>query len=313
MTLAVLLLMAVLVGGGWLWTPDRPRQALEDKYAAPPSRFVQVAGLRIHLRETGPPAPPNATNAPNVPVLLLLHGFGSSLHTWEPWALALSEKYRVLRIDLPGAGLTGPDPTGDYSDARGVSLLLALLDQLGVDRATLIGHSMGGRLAWRFAADQPQRVDKLVLVAPDGFASPGFEYGKPPEVGLALRAMPYALPKAMLRMGLQPAYADPKAMTEELSIRYHDMMLAPGVRGALIQRMEQMMLQEPTPFLKRISAPTLLLWGEKDAMIPVANAQDYLKVMPTARLVVLPAIGHLPHEETPAAALPALMDFLAGR
>ena len=130
-----------------------------------------------------------------------------------------------------------------------------------------------------------------------------------------MRLMQYALPKALLRMSLDPAYADPARMTDAVVTRYHDMMLAPGVRGALIARMQQLMLQDPVPFLQRIQAPTLLLWGEKDAMIPLANAQDYLRAMqnlrPPVRLVVIPGVGHLPHEETPADSLPAVQAFLA--
>jgi pimeloyl-ACP methyl ester carboxylesterase len=305
MGVAAVVLLVALLGGGWLWTPDKDRAVLEAQYAGPSSEFVDVLGLRMHVRDSAPGAPAGT------PTLLLLHGFGSSLHTWEPWAQALAGRWRVIRIDLPGAGLTGADPTGDYSDERGLQVLAALLDQRGVARATLVGHSMGGRLAWRFAAAYPQRVDKLVLIAPDGFASPGFEYGKPPEVGLTVHLMKYLLPKAVLRMSLEPAYADPAAITDGLVTRYHDMMLAPQVRPALIARMEQLVLQDPVPMLRQVSAPTLLLWGDKDAMIPVANAQDYLRAMPHARLVVLPGVGHLPHEEAAAASMPAVSAFLA--
>jgi pimeloyl-ACP methyl ester carboxylesterase len=303
MTIVALLVFAALAGGGWLWTPDRDRAGLETLYARAPSQFVDVLGLRLHVRDTGPH---------DAPTLILLHGFGSSLHTWEPWALALEGRFRVVRLDLPGAGLTGADPSGDYSDERGVQILAVLMDRLGIRQATFIGHSMGGRLAWRFAADQPARVDKLVLLAPDGFASPGFEYGKAPEVTLPVKAMQFILPKAMLRMSLEPAYADPARISPELIDRYYDMMLAPQVRPALIARMQQLVLQEPTPWLRRITAPTLLLWGQMDAMIPVANAQDYLRAIRGSRLVVLPALGHLPHEEAPETSLPALRSFLEG-
>ena len=300
-----LLAIALLLGAGWLWTPDKARSDLEARYARGPGDFVSVAGLRLHVRDSGPPA-----HRPDAPVVVLLHGFGSSLHTWEPWAQALAGTRRVIRYDLPGAGLTGADPTGDYSDERGMQVLLALLDQLGVARASVVGHSMGGRLAFRFAAAHPGRVDKLVLVAPDGFASPGFEYDKAPEVPALARLMRHALPKALLRMSLEPAYADTRLMTDDTVTRYHDMMLAPGVRDALLARMGQMMLREPTAVLKTIRAPTLLVWGDKDAMIPVANAQDYLRVLPDARIVTLPGVGHLPHEEAPAASLPAVQAFL---
>jgi pimeloyl-ACP methyl ester carboxylesterase len=302
----LMLLLALLVGGNWLWTPDKDRAELERVYAAPPSTFLTVAGLRLHVRDSGPPASAN-----NIPAVILLHGFGSSLHTWDAWASGLQATQRVIRIDLPGAGLTGADPTGDYSDERGVEIIAALMDQLGLARASLVGHSMGGRLAWRFAAAHPTRVAQLVLVAPDGFATAGFEYGKAPDVPAVARLMQYMLPKAVLRLSLAPAYADASKISDDTLTRYHDMLLAPQVRSALLARMAQMALQDPVPWLQRIRAHTLLMWGEQDAMIPVANAQDYLRALPNARLVKYPGVGHLPHEEAPAVSLPALRDFLA--
>jgi pimeloyl-ACP methyl ester carboxylesterase len=243
--------------------------------------------------------------------VILLHGFGSSLHTWEPLARALSGEYRVIRFDLPGFGLTGVDPSGDYTDARSVQVLGALMDRLGLPRASLIGNSIGGKIAWNFAALHPDRVDKLVLISPDGFASPGFEYGKKPQVPPLVRLMRYALPVFMVRQSLAPAYGDPTALTDELVTRYYDLMLAPGVRGAMIARMEQVMLADPVPMLRQIRAPTLLLWGEKDAMIPVANAADYLKSLPDARLVTFPDLGHVPQEEAPDQVSAEVRKFLA--
>ena len=304
MMILSVLLIGLLIGGSWAWTPDAARAELEAIYAKAPSRFVSVDGLRMHVRDSGPK---------DAPALLLLHGFGASLHTWEPWAAALQAEYRVIRVDLPGAGLTGADPSGDYSDERGVRIVSALMEALSIQRATLVGHSMGGRLAWRFAAEEPTRVDKLVLIAPDGFASPGFEYGRAPEVGLAVKAMRYTLPRPLVRMSLKPAYADPDRFSEETLTRYHDMLLAPGVRSALIARMEQLVLQDPTPWLRRIEAPTLLMWGEQDRMIPLANAAAYQRAMPQARLVALPGVGHLPHEEAPAESLPVLQEFLRAK
>lgn len=302
--MTLLLLVAALLGGAWLWTPDADRAVLEARYAGPPSQFLTVAGLRLHLRDTGPPGPGGA------PAVVLLHGFGDSLLGWEPWALSLEKQFRVIRIDLPGSALTGPDPTGDYSDERAVQILLALMDRLGLARASFIGHSMGGRIAWRFAADQPQRVDRLVLLAPDGFASPGFEYGKPADFGPAVGLMRYVLPRVAVRMSLKPGYADPSLITDETVDRLWQLTLAPGVRSALLDRLRSWVPRDPTPYLARITAPTLLLWGEQDAMIPVTNAQDYLRTIKNARLVTLPGVGHLPHQEAPAAALPAVRDFL---
>ncbi len=299
MLAALALVLALL--GGWAWTPDLDRATLEARYLAAPADMVELSGTRLHVRDTGPR---------DAPVVLLLHGFGASLHTWEPWALALQDRYRVIRFDLPGSGLSPPDPSGDYTDARSRALVTAVLDHAGVAQATIVGHSMGGRIAWSYAAREPQRVRALVLVAPDGFASPGFEYGKAPEVPALLSLMRYALPEPLLRRSLRPAYANPDVMTDALAQRYHDLLRAPGARDAMLARMDQIALVDPVPWLRRITAPTLLLWGEQDAMIPVRNAADYQQAIAGSTLVTLPGIGHLPHEEDPAGALVPLRLFL---
>ncbi len=302
----VLLLAALsLIGGGmWLYTPDKPRAALEAEYAGPPSEFIPIAGLRLDVRDTGPR---------DAPVVILLHGLGSRRPTWAPWAKTLSERFRVIRYDLPGFGLTGADPTGDYSDSRSVAVLAALMDALSVTHASLIGNSMGGKLAWQFAAAYPDRVEKLVLISPDGYASPGFEYGKKAKVPMVAKVLPYTLPTFLLRMNLAPAYGDSSRLTDATVKRYRDLMLAPGVRRALLERTAQVMLEPPDPMLRRIEAPTLLVWGEKDRLIPFSNAQDYLKAIPNVRLVSFPTLGHVPQEEEPVRSLVPVETFLSGR
>jgi pimeloyl-ACP methyl ester carboxylesterase len=292
--------VGIVALGVWLYAPDKSRAALETAY---PGDYRTVDGVRLRLRDTGPR---------DAPTVILIHGFGSSLDTWEPWAKALSAKYRVIRFDLPGFGLTGVDPTGDYTDAREIRILVDLMDQLGVQRASLIGNSLGGRIAWNFAALHPERVTRLVLVSPDGFASPGFEYGVAPKTPLMMRALPYVAPRGLLKANLAAAYADPKHLSEATLTRYRDMMLAPGVRPAILTRMGQVILRDPAPTLARIQAPTLLLWGEQDHMIPIANAADYMRDLPHATLVRLPNLGHVPFEEDPAASLGPVERFLAG-
>jgi len=286
----------------WLYTPDKQRAALEARYAAAPSQFLEAAGVRLHVRDTGPREAPS---------IVLLHGFGSSLHTWDDWAAELQTAHRVIRFDIPGFGLTGPDPSGDYTEERAQAVILALMERLGVERAAVIGSSMGGRIAWRFAAAHPERVTKLVLMAPDGFASPGLDYNRPPNVPMLMRVLPYTLPEGMLRGTLTPAYGDPKVVTQPLFERYRDMMLAPGVRQAIVDRMGQHILLPPEPILATIRMPVLLLWGGQDRMVPVTNAQDYLRALPNARLVTFSTLGHVPMEEAPAETAAAVRAFLA--
>ncbi len=294
--------LVILVAiGVWLWTPDKSRAVLEAKYLNAPSDMIMLAGTPLHVRDTG---------LRDAPAVILLHGFGASLHTWEPWAEGLQDRFRVIRFDLPGSGLSPPDSTGDYTDARAIALVQALMDRSGIDRASLIGNSVGGRIAWRFAAQHPDHTDRLVLISPDGFASPGFEYGKAPDVPAVMKLMRYALPKATLKFNIAVGYADPAALNDAVVDRYHDLMLAPGARDAMLARMEQTVLRDPIPLLGRITAPTLLVWGEQDAMIPFANAADYQRSIADVSLVSFPTLGHLPHEEDPAASLPAVRDFL---
>ncbi len=307
MKTALLILVAVLVAvpvavGIWAWAPDRSRAELDARYLGASTRYRDVAGTSLRVRDTGPK---------DAPCIILLHGFGSSLETWEPWAKVLSENYRVVRFDLPGSGLSEADRTGRYDDARSVELVRLLMDQLGVDRAVLVGNSIGGRIAWKFAAAYPERLSKLVLVSPDGFASPGFEYGRPPHIPGFLGLMKYFLPKPLWRANLVAAYADPARLTDAVVDRYGELLRAPGNRAALIDRLRQTVLEDPVPVLRRIETPTLLLWGEQDHLIPYANAADYERALPHATLVSFADLGHVPQEESPQESLPPLLQFLA--
>jgi pimeloyl-ACP methyl ester carboxylesterase len=285
----------------WAWAPDRLRGDLEARYLARRTDQRTVLGVSLHVRDDGPR---------DGPALVFLHGIGSSLHTWEPWARSLAPRFRVVRFDLPGSGLSAVDPTGDYTDERSLALLAALMDQLGVAHATLIGNSLGGRLAWKFAARSPSRVDRLVLISPDGFASPGFEYDKAPDVPASLGLMRRWLPKPLLKMSLEPAYGNPARLRDEVVTRYYELLLAPGARDAMIERMRQCIPRDPRAELQRIRAPTLLLWGRRDGMIPFTNAADYLQAIRHSRLAALDTLGHVPQEEAPDEALAPLMDFL---
>ena len=294
---------AALIGAGiWAWTPDRSRSELEALYWDPSTRYIEVGGTSLRVRESG-----NSHG----PAVILLHGFGSSLETWEPWAQSLGTRYRVLRFDFPGCGLSEPDRSGSYTDSRSLELIEELMDKIGLLDATLIGNSMGGRVAWRFAAAFPSRVHKLVLISPDGFASPGFEYGKPPHVPVALHLMKYFLPRVLVRNYLATAYADPSRLNDSIIDRYYDLLLAPGNRGAMIRRMQQNRLEEPRPILRQIRTPTLLLWGKMDRLIPFSNSADYVRAIPNARLVEFPVLGHIPHEEAPDESLKPVEQFLA--
>ena len=284
------------------WTPDLSREALLQSYSRAGTYPVKVGEQSVFVQDSGPK---------DAPSLVLLHGFGASLQTWDAWAGELEKDRRVLRFDVPGFGLSGPAANNDYSDAADVARLLALLDQLGLQQVALGGHSMGGRIAWNFAVAHPERVSHLILVSPDGFPDPSSTSENTYKVSPWLGLMHYSLPAWALKMGVAPAYGDDKLLTPETLRRYQDMLRAPGVRSAVIERMRQSRNIDPVPLLQSLKMPVLLVWGEKDAFIPISNAQDYLKAIPQATLVSVPRAGHVVHEEAPMASVQAVKAFLA--
>jgi pimeloyl-ACP methyl ester carboxylesterase len=292
----------IILGSLWLWTPDKTRMDLEQIYLSDKDDMMNVNNTWLHVRDEG---------KREAPAVIMIHGFGASLHTWDPWTQELLQDYRVIRLDLPGSGLSAPDANNDYSDTRSIELLLKIMDKKNIDKAVFMGNSIGGRIAWRMASDHPDRVKKLVLIAPDGFASPGFEYGKPPEIPMLMNVMRYALPKPILRANLKQSYGNPENLLESNVDRYYDLLLAPGSRQAMLERLKQTVLINPHESLKSIESPVLLMWGEKDALIPVSNAQDYLNLLSHSRLVSFPELGHVPHEEAPQTTFPAVAKFLS--
>ncbi|MFL1460699.1 alpha/beta fold hydrolase [Roseococcus sp. DSY-14] len=299
MRLALLILLAlVLLGAIWLWTPDRPRGWLEARYAQPPSTFVTAAGIRLHLRDTGPR---------DAPAILLVHGFAAHLRTWDDLAPLLEDRFRVVRLDLPGFGLSGPDPAKDYSDARMGAVLLALMDGLGIGRFHLVGASMGGRIAFALAAAHPARVERLALFAPDGFRDGG---AAPARMPWWARLVPWVMPDWPLRRILAATYADPALMDDRRFALYRDMLRAPGVRQAMLDRAKDLRPRDPVPELQAVQAPTLLLWGAADRLVPPARAADFAAALRRSETVILPGTGHVPMEEAPAATAAALRRFL---
>ena len=300
---AFAMLAALLVSVSlWLaWTPDLARERLLQSYARAGTAQLMDGVQPYFIQDTGPR---------DAPTLVLLHGFGASLQTWDAWSQALETQWRVVRIDVPAFGLTGPAVNNDYSDEADVARLLALLDHLGLQRVAVGGQSMGGRIAWNFAAAHPERVSHLVLVAPDGFPDPRstteFTYQVSPWLGL----MKLSLPAWALKLGVAPAYGDEKLLTADTMRRYQDMMRAPGVRTALIERMRQSRNSDPVPRLQSLKMPILLVWGDKDAFIPISNAQDYLNAIPHATLASIPLAGHVVHEEAPQPSVEAVKEFL---
>ncbi len=292
--------------------PDRPVQTLVARWAPPPSDFIEVRGQTVHLRDEGPRDDPEP--------LVLIHGTSASLHTWEGWAAALRGQRRVISFDLPGFGLTGPFD-GQYAadDYRGDTLarfVIDLLDALKVPRAVLAGNSLGGEVAWRVATLAPERVARLVLVDASGYRFEpdelplGFRIARLPVLGALSE---WFLMRGVVEDSLRSVYGDPSKVTPALVDRYFELALREGNRHALRLRFRQLEAGQDVGRLATIRVPTLILWGGRDRLIPPANGQHFGRDIPGSRLVVLPALGHVPQEEDPAASVRVVKDFLGLR
>ncbi len=287
------------------WEPDRPAAALEARWAPPPSAFIVVKGQRVHLRDEGP----RADSSP----IVLIHGTSASLHTWDGWAEQLRTRRRVIRFDLPGFGLTGPNASGDYSDAAHARFVIDVADALGLPRFVVGGNSLGGETAWRTALLAPQRVERLILVDAAGYAFVpesiplGFRLAYSPATSWLVET---TLPRALVESSVRDVYGEPGRVTPALVDRYFDLTLRAGNRRALVQRLAQFVPGENATRIRELKLPTLILWGGRDRLIPRANARRFAADIAGSELVLFDTLGHVPHEEDPAATLGPVRRFL---
>jgi pimeloyl-ACP methyl ester carboxylesterase len=288
------------------WAPDRPVSELAARWAQPPSIFIDVAGMRVHVRDEGLRDDP-------VPIILL-HGTSASLHTWDGWVRALEQDRRVIRVDMPGFGLTGPAPDDDYTIEAYVRFATAVLDHFGIEHCVLAGNSFGGWVAWETALAQPARVNALILVDSAGYSIRsesvpiGFRIARIPVLN---RLMEVTLPRSMVESSVRNVYGDPAKVTPELVDRYYEITLRQGNRQSLVQRFVQAPLGIDEERIKELKVPTLILWGGRDHLIPLEYAGLFNRDIAGSELVVFDDLGHVPQEEDAARTVSAAKAFLA--
>lgn len=288
------------------WEPDRQLGSLMARWAPEPSSFLELDGMQVHIRDTGPRNDPTP--------LVLLHGMASSLHTFEGWQTALQGERRVISVDLPGFGLTGPSPQGDYRIDAYTRFVLRLLDTLGVKQVVLAGNALGGEIAWQTAVLAPDRVRKLVLIDSDGYQPSVLSMPIAFQIA-SMRGLRWVseriLPKAMVAASVRNVFGDPDKATQDKIDRYFELNLRVGNRRALFQRMDQAQFGNNATLIRRVTQPTLVIWGERDEMISPEHGTLFCQDIQRCRLVTYPTLGHLPQEEDPEGTLPDLVSFLA--
>lgn len=268
------------------------RERLTPRQLANDNQFLMINGYELHYTDEGPR---------NGPVVAMIHGFAASTFTWRAQRSALAAAgFRVIALDLLGFGASARPSSQIYTTETQAELLLGALDLLGVRTAALVGHSYGGRVAMQMALYAPERISALVLIAPEAFS-----YGRPwianlvrlPVLGFALTY--YTTLPGLVRTGLNMVTTNHAWLSEHAVAGY----AAPiRVRGNVSAQVWQSRSRKdgrlPVPtHHTRITAPTLLVWGESDPVFPLEHARMLRAALPHSHLLTIPECGHLPHEE----------------
>lgn len=283
------------------WKNDIDLNELKDKYAYPSSSFISIDGINVHYRDVG-----------KGEAILLIHGTGASLHTWEKWIDILSPSYRVISFDLPGFGLTGPDPNHNYQISRYSAILDSLMVKLKVDSFHIAGNSLGGLVAWRYTTQFPQKILTLNLIDAAGLPQPGkkppfvFQLAKLPVLSTLLQKV---TPKSIIENSMLDVYKNDQLVNEKLIDRYFELSLREGNRTAFVKRMSQLNEKLDISDLKKITAPVLIQWGKDDRWIPLAKGYEFKKLIPQAKLKIYNS-GHVPMEENPMETVEDYVIFL---
>lgn len=299
--LSLVVLVIIIAQGVY---SDIPIDQLKADYANEHSRFMDVNGLKVHYRDEGNGFP-----------IVLVHGTAASLHTWEDWTKELSKNYRVIRMDLPAFGLTGPNKTGDYSIKSYTKFLNDFTTKIRLDSFHLVGNSLGGNIAWNYALENPKKVKDLILVDASGLP---MEKSKPWVFKMARtpilnQLFLYYTPRFFIKKNIQQVYHDDSKITDELITRYHRIALGEGNRQAFIDRAQLDATEDSLSSiekLQKIKNRTLLIWGAKDQWIPLSHGKVMHTHIANSTLRILENSGHVPMEENPNESLTIVNEFL---
>jgi pimeloyl-ACP methyl ester carboxylesterase len=287
------------------WESDITADELKSKYASETSIFNTIQNMVVHYRVEG--------NPKDTLPIVLIHGTGASLHTFDAWTSMLGETKKVIRMDIPGFGLTGPFPDRNYEMTAYVKFLNDFFEKLNLTSCILAGNSLGGQIAWQYTLKYPEKVHKLILIDAAGLK---YSESKAP-LAFKLARMPFlnkllniVTPKFVVRKSIEDVYTNKSLVTEDLVDRYFDLTLREGNRQAMVDRLNTVVDYSNIQELQNLTCPTLVLWGEDDYLIPVSSAKEFSSLLPNDTLVIIKDCGHVPMEECPEKSLEAVLDFI---
>ncbi len=299
--LIIVIFIVLIYSGTYL---DISREELEAKYTTGSSQFLDLPdGARIHFRDEG---------KTESPVIVLLHGFNGSLFNFERLVPLLANDFRLISIDLPGFGLTGAIPSANYTTESFMDTVTKLTNQLGIEKFSIAGNSMGGGVAWRYTLEHPTKVEGLILLASSGVGSKEdvkkFEERKnnTPIVwrlmdsALLKKFLHYYTPKFFAIEGLKRSVYDQKLANDDHATQFHDLVLLKGSRNAILSMtMGGRRTMYGPEALSKITVPTLVIHGEEDNIIGSERSLVFEENIDNAKIKIYPNVGHLPMYEEP--------------
>lgn len=277
--------------------PDK--MALLEKYTNQTSHFLSLQDMQVHYQDEG-----------DGETVLLLHGTASSLQTWDHWSNSLKQHYRVVRLDLPGFGLTGPHPLDQYEVKNDVDFIHSFINLLKLEKVHIVGSSLGGRISWEYSLQYPEHVKSLTLINSLGYPQESWPHAIEMAQWPILDSLVANLaPRVMFNIGLKDIYFDEKIVNDFLIDRYYELAHYPGNMNAFPKRVKAK-LDTRSSDIKNITVPTLILWGEEDIYFPVKRAYDFKRDITNSSLFTYANVGHLPMEEVPLKSVNDFMIFL---
>ena len=282
--LGIVLLFYSMIKLDIRYPSDISKESIEAKYLLESSDFIEIDGVNIHFAIDG-----------TGPDLLLLHANYANLIDWNPWVDQLKKHFRVIRIDIPGHGLTEADPSNDYSMQRTVFLLENFLNELEIDTLSIAGASLGGTTSLHYASQNPEKIDNLILVSPGALNPRVRGRSEPVTLPKPFEIIAHITPKIVTESLLKGGFGDPNNVTDELVVRWHDLLLREGERDAQIARLNQYVSGNIDEVLSQIRSPILIMWGKKNNVVPVDLAyemKDMMKNSSRIEMIIYETGGH---------------------
>jgi len=286
---------------------DVPRDEIEKKYVDESSKFMILKdGSRIHYKDEG-----NKVGK----VLVLVHGFADSLFTFDYMIPELENEFRLVRMDFPAFGLTGKVPSNNYGPEAFVKVIHEVTNNLGIQKFSIIGNSLGGSAAWRYALNYPEQLEGLILIAAAGIKNEEDKERKlaPKAVNSPLTGwlFRYVMPKFMIGNILKNVFVDESLITSKNVDRFHDFLILEGSREAIISMSTSGGYKNNSKVeIRNITTPTLIIHGANDNIIPVRTHEYFLSEIVNSKALIYDGVGHIPMLEAPIRTSKDIKEFM---